>query len=381
MRTSIDEISKFGFNQISSSETTNATTKLTQSTRPVRASCMNQPVRLGYKMPPSYSNSMRTDDIHKMNTDNSWLYNIKFLSLSGGGTKGYAHTGAILTLDRAFFEKKLNLYSQLEGVSGTSIGAMFALYIILGVRGQQLIKEVFSKNIVDSIKEANIQNLIDIYGLCSTTMFQNLVFNLLETHIGKGDVTFKELFDITNKHFVCNVTNINTGSPEYHSHLSTPHYKVYESVAASMCVPLMFAPCIINNQCYVDGALTDNCPFSVFPIKDTLIINLCSSQNSVADISSLKLYIMKIVSNVFNVYLENILFDKIPAEERKRVLKIQFRDLMPLDLTVDIETKKKLAKIGVHAMENFIQPMIVWNDVLKKCIKIIFMNILRKCIS
>ena len=87
MRTSIDEISKFGFNSITTSESTNASTKMTQSTRPVRASCMNQPVRMGYKMPLSYSKSVCTEDnLDKINTDNTWLYNIKYLSLSGGGT-------------------------------------------------------------------------------------------------------------------------------------------------------------------------------------------------------------------------------------------------------------------------------------------------------
>ena len=306
MRTSIEEIEIQTPNVTSSLVSTPHVLDGKQS-RPVRINCANQPTRSGYKVPSSYETWYLAKQYHASSEESSWIYDIKYLSLSGGGIKGYAYLGALLSLDRAFFNRKVNLYHQLQGISGTSIGAVFALFIVLGVRGYQLTKEVFEINISDSIKQFNIQNLIDMYGLCSTTMFQKAIFDLLERKIGKGDITFQELYEITQKHYVCTLTNVNTGQPEYHSYLSTPNYKIYESVAASMCVPLLFAPCVINNQCYVDGGLSDNCPFSVFPIQDTLIINLVTGHDphdmhemheSHVDISSLQLYIMKLIRNI-----------------------------------------------------------------------------------
>ena len=345
--------------------------------RPVRPNCANQPLRSGYVIPPSYEKWYFAKQPQPV-SDNSWIYDVKYLSLSGGGTKGYAYLGAILSLDRSFFDRKLNLYHQLQGASGTSIGAVFALFIVLGVRGFQLAKEVFHINIADSMKQFNIQNLIDMYGLCSTTMFQKAIFDLLERHTGRGDVTFQELHDITQKHYVCTLSNVNTGSPEYHSHLSTPNYRVYESVAASMCVPILFAPCIINNQCYVDGGLTDNCPFAVFPIHETFIINLSTAHDTHethVDISSLQLYITRLIKNVCEMF-DIRLFDRIPEAERKRVLKIQFRDLIPLDVNIDLQTKKKLAKLGAHSIERFVNVEFVNNETVKTCMKIFIIFVL-----
>ena len=356
------------------------TATTTTTTRPVRTHCANQPARSGYVVPPSYETWYLAKQPPPV-MDTSWIYDIKYLSLSGGGTKGYAYLGAILTLDRILFEKKRNLYMQLQGASGTSIGAMFALFVVLGVRGHQLAKEVFEINIMDSMKHLNFQNLMDTYGLCPTTMFQKATFDLLERRTGKGDVTFQELYDITQKHYVCTLTNVNTGIPEYHSHLSTPNYKIYESVAASMCVPLLFAPCVINNQYYVDGGLSDNCPFSVFPIEDTFIINLATMPDPIGhvDISSLQLYIMRLIRHVCEMF-DIRLFERIPAAERKRVLKITFVDFNALDLNVDIDLKKKLAKFGANAVEKFIHVELANQDAVKICVKLVILFVMGEII-
>ena len=360
-----------------SSRSSSSSTAAANVSRPVRTNCANQAVRSGYVVPPSYDKWYLSKNCHSSGDVSSWIYDVKYLSLSGGGTKGYAYLGALLSLDRSFFNRKRNLYSQLEGVSGTSIGAVFALFVVLGLRGYQLAKEVCNSNIADSMKQFNIQNLIDMYGLCSTTMFQKIIFDVLERNVGKGDVTFQELFDITRKHYVCTLSNVNTGRPEYHSHLSTPNYKIYESVTASMCVPLLFAPCIINNQCYVDGGLSDNCPFAVFPIRETFIINLSNAHDSDShvDISSLQLYILRIIMNVCEMF-DVRLFDRIPQSERKRVLKIQFRDLVPYDLSIDPHTKKKLAKLGASAVEKFLHPDSANHEAIKTCVKLMILFVM-----
>jgi predicted acylesterase/phospholipase RssA len=332
--------------------------------------------KIGYIIPPSYAQRLNVKKIPQptKEIDKMWIYDIKYLSLAGGGAKGYAYPGVILALDSAFFKKKRNLYTQLEGISGTSIGALFGLFIVLGFRGQKLIKEVMNINIVDVLKQPNFQSLIDLYGMCSTSMLHKVVFELLERHLGKGDLTFEELFQMTNKHYVCNVTNVHTGLPEYHSHLSSPHFKVYESVVASMCVPFMFSPCIINGQCYIDGGLTDNCPFIIFPLQETLIINLSSIIHN-ADLSNFQMYIMRIIGNVFALF-ERRLFNSIPIEEQKRVLRIYIQHITPLDPTLNFETKFDLMRLGVTETEKFLNPELVNRENLKMFIKIIFITII-----
>jgi predicted acylesterase/phospholipase RssA len=51
---------------------------------------------------------------------------------------------------------------------------------------------------------------------------------------------------------------------EYHSHITTPNNVVIDSLLASMCIPGIFAPVYINNQCYIDGAVVNSFPIDMF---------------------------------------------------------------------------------------------------------------------
>jgi hypothetical protein len=298
---------------------------------------------------------------------NSWMYEIKYMIFSGGGVKGYAYAGSILSLDKAFFDKKLNLYQQLKGAAGTSIGAMMALYIVMGVRGQQLIKEVLNTNITETLKESSIQNLMDMFGLCPMQNMKRIIYNILERFMGKGDITFQELFDITQKQFICCVTNVHSRQPEYHSHLSTPHYKVFESICASMCVPLLYAPCVINGICYVDGGLTDNCPFKLFPINETFIMNMAFQHNRV-DLSSIQRYIACLISIVYST-IEKRQFEILTPVEKKRIFHINIHEVSPMDIMLTADLKRHLISKGSSQLEKFINPNLIVSDYMKMLTK------------
>lgn len=325
----------------------------------------------------TFPRPLRTTKIHKDNykakteekniTDHAmyptpeWVYDIKYMTFSGGGVKGYAYTGAILTLDDAFRRKGKNLYKQLKGVSGTSIGAMYALFITLGVRGQQLIKDVLHTDILHITQNIAIDNLIDMYGLNSSLKFRQQVFDILEKHAGKGDITFKELYSLTRIHYVCCVTNVTLGQVEYHSYLTTPNFKVFESVTASMSIPLLFVPSIINGHYYVDGGLTDNCPFSVFPPDENFMIYLTGN---LPDLSSLQNYTLRLA--MLNLRAtDKAQFRLLQPEQQKRRLHMNIKEISSLDFNVSIDMKKQLLIRGAKHMEKFLNPNSILNDYIK----------------
>ena len=84
-----------------SSRSSSSSTAAANVSRPVRTNCANQAVRSGYVVPPSYDKWYLSKNCHSSGDVSSWIYDVKYLSLSGGGTKGYAYLGALLSLDRS----------------------------------------------------------------------------------------------------------------------------------------------------------------------------------------------------------------------------------------------------------------------------------------
>jgi predicted acylesterase/phospholipase RssA len=64
---------------------------------------------------------------------------IRFLALEGGGGKGFAFLGAIQVLENI---EGRNVMNQVEGVSGTSAGAITALMLSLGMTSAEIEKEL-----------------------------------------------------------------------------------------------------------------------------------------------------------------------------------------------------------------------------------------------
>ena len=356
---------------------------------------INRPLRISHNSQGEYKNIHRFTDISDLpggrrdgvpsprgdipSAPSSWIYDIKYLVFSGGGVKGYAYAGAITALDAAFFKKKKNLYQQLEGMAGSSIGAMFALYVAIGVRGKQLIKDVMQTNIMELAQHMTIENLMDVYGLCLPTYFKRTVYDILERHMGKGDITFQELFEITQKNYVCCVTNITYNQAEYHSHETTPHYRVFESVAASMCIPLLFAPCIINGQCYVDGGMNDNCPFRVFPSNESLIFYLGGWKRS-TNMDSLQQYIMFLAGNLWQT-LDRNNFKLLSGQDKQRLVRINIEGMSMMDFHITPDHKKWLISKGALEVEKLLNPKTLLMDLVKLLVKSLCCVVLEKVLN
>jgi predicted acylesterase/phospholipase RssA len=338
--TPIDQIEKDGI-------------KLEKQPRPLRL-VRNESEKNTYKDIYNFQKTNKIISKQHITPDSSWIYDIKNIVFSGGGVKGYAYTGILKTLDSLFLKKHKNLYQQVTSVSGTSVGSMFALYFTLGVRGNQLLKEVKHTNIFELTHHMNIQNLMENYGLCPSAYFKRIVYDVLERYVGKGDITFQELYDLTQKTFICCVTNLTTGEPEYHSHQTVPSYRVFESVAASMSVPLLFSPCIINGQCFVDGGLQDNCPFRMFPIEETMILYLDGWKRS-TDMSSFENYVVFFAHSLWKS-IDRTNFRLIPDQHLHRIVRIYIEGVSAMDVRITHEQRDMMIQQGSDLITKLASP-------------------------
>lgn len=188
---------------------------------------------------------------------------IEYICFEGGGIKGYAYTGAIEELDN------LGLLNKLKGAAGSSIGSLFATVLILGLNAGEI------RNITDrlNVREYNsccpcyLWNIWRNYGINNLKHLE-VEFRKIIKQRYNPDITFKELYDKTQKELVIVTTCLNRKLPVYLHHSKFPNVKLIDGLLSSISVPFGFKPrkydFLGTQDYYIDGAIVDNYPLWVF---------------------------------------------------------------------------------------------------------------------
>lgn len=160
-----------------------------------------------------------------------------------------------------------NLDKFIRDVSGTSMGAFFCLAFALKIPIERLETFIY-KNCKDptygKIPLTSFLNIIDTFGIGSSLDYLEIIRDYIKETFNQNDLTFLELSKKTGVNLYISTTRINDGSNVNFNINTTPNISVLEAVAASMCVPFISKPIIIDGYYYIDGYLTDNFPIDVF---------------------------------------------------------------------------------------------------------------------
>ena len=157
--------------------------------------------------------------------------------LSGGGTRGFAHLGALKALEEEGIIADV--------VSGTSVGSIVGAMYADGYTVDRM-HEVFRKHSILKLSRLSLsgRGFLSFGGLKKS----------ISRHLSAA--AFEEL---NIPLYVC-ISNISAGKAEYiHSG------PLAEVIVASASIPILYTPVRINGQLYVDGAIFDN-----FPVKPIL---------------------------------------------------------------------------------------------------------------
>ena len=159
------------------------------------------------------------------------------LALGSGGPKGLVHVGVIREL------VKNNI--PIDYIAGTSIGAWVGAHYSL-----------FQD--VDLLEECTVGKRKEkAWALLDLTLKGGIVKGIKVSKFLKemlNDSNFKN----TKIPFRAVATNLTSGKPKVFS-----NGNMIQAVQASMSVPALFKPVKINNQCYVDGGLSNPVPDDV----------------------------------------------------------------------------------------------------------------------
>jgi len=192
------------------------------------------------------------------------------LILSGGAALGYAHIGVLEYLE------EINLTpTTLHGVSMGAIVASIAALEISHKIKMTMFEEVFTS--LKWVKLSIFKNLI------STEKIEKILTEIFK------DKTF---LDLKKELFIC-ATNYHTGKQVIFS--KDNNVRLVDAILASMAVPALFEPRLINNKYYVDGYLSANLPLnSVNNNLFNIIVNVTGKNSfkklSVNQIENLTLF-------------------------------------------------------------------------------------------
>ena len=236
---------------------------------------------------------------------------IENIVFSGAGIKLYSFLGFIRILE----EK--DILSNIKAFIGTSSGSLISLLCSLNFKYKE-IEEILMKINTKNLKNITSENIIsffDNYGLDDGKHLQRILTIVLKLKTNNENISFKELYEITNKKLIITTTCVNNMETKFFNYKDTPDVSVLKAIMMSISVPLLFKPIALNDKLYVDGGLTNHYPIDFFKNEKnkTFGVLIYSDINMDIEINSIDQYIynifccsfLKLVKNCYSDYKNN----------------------------------------------------------------------------
>jgi NTE family protein len=199
------------------------------------------------------------------------------IAFSGGGAKGAAHCGALQAL------KEYGIRPDV--VSGTSVGALVAVFYSSGLTPKQMIETFQGLNFFKDIVSPSLPK----GGLFDSDPLLSLIQNLLP---------YKRIEDLPIPTFIV-ASDMEHGRSKVFT-----KGEIAPRVVASCSIPVIFQPMCINGIHYVDGGTFQNLPVSAIRHKCDKVIalnlNHLEAEKHKSNIISVayRAFMMMMVSNV-----------------------------------------------------------------------------------
>lgn len=232
------------------------------------------------------------------------------LVLGGGGAKGFSHIGAVKALNEAGIE--------IDFLGGTSAGALYGIAMTYCDFDQKKI-DYYSHDSARSKLTSN-DYTIPILSIMSGKKMSNYLKGML------GDTYLEDIWVGT----YCVSTNFSNASTKVHD-----NGLAWKQIEASIAIPGIFPPVVIDNQLHVDGGVVDNLPIETmykYPVRHIIAISLTQlkSQNVIFDETPTAF---------------SIVWDKLTGKKKFKLPGIT--SILINSLTLNSRQKQELSKSGV----------------------------------
>ncbi|BCS83095.1 patatin-like phospholipase [Cotonvirus japonicus] len=295
-----------------------------------------------------------TDDLVKKYCGNGPLkikkkYQYTNLVLSGGSIRGISHIGAI----QKMIDENLIDLSKIKAIAGASAGAVFGLFFVLGFDTNDIWSLILNID-TNKIINPNLLLILEKCGIEQGNIIYNYFEDILVAKTGIKHINFKQLYEITKIEFTVVGSCLTTKETIYFNHKNTPNFKVSVAIRISISMPVFFVPVEINKKKYIDGAILDNYPMSLFEddLENTLGILICDDNNTVYNcfeeyfLAIINLFMHNYYRKTSDQYVNNTIYvNKSPD------------NVFVFNFNLDDQTKHNIYNCGIEAANNFIQKL------------------------
>jgi predicted acylesterase/phospholipase RssA len=193
------------------------------------------------------------------------IEDVRRVAFGGGGVRGVCYLGILAVIDEAWRDRGglVGWSARLEVCAGTSIGCLFALMLTLELPLSGIAVLLVSNG---TIRRSMLPNptvaALHAYGMDDGAGLRAMAEALLAQRCFSPNITLRELRRCTSKRLVCTACNVVDMRAEYLDANTAPDMRVADAVAASMRVPVVYAPFIDRGRGLVltDGGGADNFP-------------------------------------------------------------------------------------------------------------------------
>ena len=183
--------------------------------------------------------------------------NIKHLILTGGGPVGFVEYGALKYLATT----NIINYNNIESIYAVSIGAFVGFIYILNLEWLW-VDDFIIKRPWNKLVRFSYTNLLYEKGIITRPDVVNALEPLFLTKNIPLTITLLEFYNLTKIEFNIYACNFTSLRQKKFNHISTPNIMLIDALYVSLAIPLIFAPLIINDCFYLDGAIIQGCPIN-----------------------------------------------------------------------------------------------------------------------
>ena len=265
-------------------------------------------------------------------------YNYNSIIFSSGGIYGITFIGVYSYLYNH------NLLNNIINYYGCSVGSIFAFFACINHDPKDLYQFAMDFE-YNNYSDINLLNLASNYGFESGDKIINAIKTILYNNLNINNISFKELYILTNKKLHITATNLNDHIIEYFNVDMHPDMDVLTAIRMSISIPIIFSPVSYNNKLYVDGGLLEQVPQCIEPALIFKILHI--KQHTDNNINTLEEY----CANLLSCMIINLNKDTI--KENQHVIEINIHNMNIYTFDLTLREKKRLFKIGYRATRTF----------------------------
>lgn len=163
------------------------------------------------------------------------------LFIGGGGFDGFTFLGALEYIHK-------NNLLDLKRFYGCSIGSLLGLMYISGKTPTEILNYLLLIDAKEIIK-------IDVRNISTNnSIFDSYALDTLINGIDyPSETTLGEVYEKSGVHVNIFVTNVTLNEYQNLNSIDNPDIQLNDAIKASMSIPFLFPPIIINNNTYIDG--------------------------------------------------------------------------------------------------------------------------------